>query len=150
MWLSRYRIYLQWRRPGFDPLVGKIPWRRESLPTPVFWTEELYTVHGITLSNFHLSGFRVYPWFLLQVLTWCILYSKLYTRWLHRHLIQPILSLSLSLSLFFHLKHLHWDRLGNWPTKHITLFFSPLPPRNLKTGQGMVSARWEMRLWKML
>ena len=23
--------------PGFDPWVGKIPWRRERLPTPVFW-----------------------------------------------------------------------------------------------------------------
>ena len=22
--------------PGFDPCVGKIPWRRDSLPTPVF------------------------------------------------------------------------------------------------------------------
>ena len=24
------------RRPGFDPWVGKIPWRREWQPTPVF------------------------------------------------------------------------------------------------------------------
>ena len=24
------------RRPGFHPCVGKIPWRRERLPTPVF------------------------------------------------------------------------------------------------------------------
>ena len=27
-------------RPGFDPWVGKIPWRRERLPTPVFWPGE--------------------------------------------------------------------------------------------------------------
>ena len=27
---------LQCRRPGFDPWVGKIPWRRERLPSPVF------------------------------------------------------------------------------------------------------------------
>ena len=27
---------LQCRRPGFDPWVRKIPWRRERLPTPVF------------------------------------------------------------------------------------------------------------------
>ena len=27
---------LQCRRPGFNPWVGKIPWRRERLPTPVF------------------------------------------------------------------------------------------------------------------
>ena len=26
----------QCRRPGFDPWVGKISWRRERLPTPVF------------------------------------------------------------------------------------------------------------------
>ena len=24
------------RRPGFDPWVGKLPWRRKWLPTPVF------------------------------------------------------------------------------------------------------------------
>jgi len=28
-WLSHYRICLQFRRPRFDPWVGKIPWRRE-------------------------------------------------------------------------------------------------------------------------
>ena len=28
-WLRRYRICLQWRRPGFNPWIGKIPWRRE-------------------------------------------------------------------------------------------------------------------------
>ena len=32
---------LQCRRPGFDPWVGKILWRRERLPTPVFWPREL-------------------------------------------------------------------------------------------------------------
>ena len=30
--------------PGFDPWVGKMPWRREWLPTPVFWPGE---VHGL-------------------------------------------------------------------------------------------------------
>ena len=30
------RIHLQCRRPQFNPWVGKIPWRREWLPTPVF------------------------------------------------------------------------------------------------------------------
>ena len=33
---------LQCRRPGFDPWVGKIPWRREWLPTPGFLPGELY------------------------------------------------------------------------------------------------------------
>ena len=32
-------------RPGFDPWVGKIPWRRERLPTPVFWPGEF---HGLS------------------------------------------------------------------------------------------------------
>ena len=35
-WLRQYRICLLCRRPEFDPWVGKIPWRREWLPTPVF------------------------------------------------------------------------------------------------------------------
>ena len=35
---------LQCRRPGFDPWVGKILWRRERLPTPVFWPGEC---HGL-------------------------------------------------------------------------------------------------------
>ena len=28
--------------PGFDPWIGKIPWRRERLPTLVFWPGELH------------------------------------------------------------------------------------------------------------
>ena len=35
---------MQCGRPGFDPWVGKIPWRRERLPTPVFWLGEF---HGL-------------------------------------------------------------------------------------------------------
>ena len=34
-WLRWQRICLQWRRHGFDPWVGKIPWKKEWLPTPV-------------------------------------------------------------------------------------------------------------------
>ena len=33
---------MQCRRPGFDCWVGKIPWRRERLPIPVFWPGELH------------------------------------------------------------------------------------------------------------
>ena len=45
-WLSGKESTCQCRRPGFDPWVGKIPWRRKWQPTPVFlpgessWTEE--------------------------------------------------------------------------------------------------------------
>ena len=36
------RICLQWRRPRFHPWVGKIPWRREWQPTPVFLPGEFH------------------------------------------------------------------------------------------------------------
>ena len=45
---------LKCRRPGFDPWVGKIPWRRERLPTPAFWPGEfhgLYIVYGVAKSD---------------------------------------------------------------------------------------------------
>ena len=29
-------------RPGLDPLVGKIPWRRECQPTPIFLPGEFH------------------------------------------------------------------------------------------------------------
>ena len=41
-WLSGLRIRLQCRRPRFNPRVGKISWRREQLPTPVFWLGEFH------------------------------------------------------------------------------------------------------------
>ena len=52
-WLRWWRICLQCRRPRFNPCVGKIPWRREWLPTLVFLPGEFhgqrslvgYTVH---------------------------------------------------------------------------------------------------------
>ena len=34
--LNSERIHLQCRRPGSNPWVGKIPWRRKWQPTPVF------------------------------------------------------------------------------------------------------------------
>ena len=45
-WLRRWRMYLRCGRPGFDPWVGKTPWRRVWQPTGVFlpgespWTAE--------------------------------------------------------------------------------------------------------------
>ena len=36
---------------GFDPWVEKIPWRKEQLPTPVFWPGEFHgLLHGVTKS----------------------------------------------------------------------------------------------------
>ena len=31
---------------GFDLWVGKIPWKREKLPTPVFWPGEFHYLYG--------------------------------------------------------------------------------------------------------
>ena len=36
------KIPQQCRRPGFGPLVGKIPWRRKWQPTPVFLPGEFH------------------------------------------------------------------------------------------------------------
>ena len=44
LWLSWWRIHLQWGRPGFNSWLGKSPWRRERPPTAVFWPGE---VHGL-------------------------------------------------------------------------------------------------------
>ena len=49
---------LQCERPGFDPWVGKIPWRKEWQPIPVFLPGEFHgqrslagTVHGVIKSQ---------------------------------------------------------------------------------------------------
>ena len=41
-WLRWQKICLRCRRPGFDPWVGKIPWRREQQHTPVFLPVEFH------------------------------------------------------------------------------------------------------------
>ena len=60
--------HLQCRRPGFNPWVGKIPWRRERLPTPVSWPggfhglyspwghKESDTTEPLSLSYFHFTS----------------------------------------------------------------------------------------------
>ena len=65
MGFSYITICLQCRGPWFSPWVGKIPWRRERLPTPVFWPafhglysswghKELDTTEWLSLSQFHI------------------------------------------------------------------------------------------------
>ena len=34
-------------RPGFNPWVGKIPWRRKMLPTPVFWPGKFHRIFHV-------------------------------------------------------------------------------------------------------
>ena len=45
-WLKWQRISLRCRRPEFHPWVEKIPWRRETLPIPVFWPEEFHGLYS--------------------------------------------------------------------------------------------------------
>ena len=54
LWLSGEESTCQCRRCGFDPWVGKIPWRRKWQPSPVFKPGEshgqrrlAYTVHEL-------------------------------------------------------------------------------------------------------
>ena len=60
--------------------VGKIRWRRDRLPTPVFWPREfhgLYTIHGVTksqtrLSDFHFHFLEIQSPQNLSVKLWCL------------------------------------------------------------------------------
>ena len=54
-------------RPGFNPWVGKISWRRERLPSPVFWPGEFHDciVHGVAKSRTWLSDFHYTAVYLL-------------------------------------------------------------------------------------
>ena len=49
-------ICLQCRRPWFNSWVGKIPWRREGLPTPVFWPGEFQSWTRLSGFHFHFQG----------------------------------------------------------------------------------------------
>ena len=51
LWLSWWRICLQYRIPQFDPWVGKIHWRRgyssiQKENTPVFWPGEFHGLYS--------------------------------------------------------------------------------------------------------
>ena len=56
-WTAREVLFfiLQCGRPGFDPWVEAIPWKRERLPTPVFWPGEFPGLHGVTKNRTQLS-----------------------------------------------------------------------------------------------
>ena len=44
--LRFYFPSVQCGRPVFSPWVGKIPWRRERVTTPVFWPGEFHGLHS--------------------------------------------------------------------------------------------------------
>ena len=46
-WLRGLSVCLQCGRPGFDPWVGKIPWRRQWQPTPVLLPGKSYGLRSL-------------------------------------------------------------------------------------------------------
>ena len=46
LWLPLWLSFLQCGRPEFNPWIGKMPWRRERLPLPVFWPGEFYRLYS--------------------------------------------------------------------------------------------------------
>ena len=79
-----------------DTWVGKIPWTRKSLPTPVFWPGEFHglysqwghkeldmaerhSLHRRMLFNFHV--FVNFPVFLLLIPVLCHCFQRLYLIW---------------------------------------------------------------------
>ena len=53
-------------KPGFDPWLGKIPWRRERLPTLVFWPREFHE-QSMGLQRFRhdwVTFTFTFPWWL--------------------------------------------------------------------------------------
>ena len=80
----------------FDPWVGKIPWRRKRLPTPVFWPGEFHglyspwsckgldTTEGLSLSHLPLQHFLQFMSPVLALcshpeIPWCLLHTSLMT-----------------------------------------------------------------------
>ena len=74
LWLSWSTIHLQCRRPEFDPWIGKIPWRRERLPTPLFWPGEFHGPWSCKESDmteqFSLSLYSMKGITLIHIVKW--------------------------------------------------------------------------------
>ena len=81
LWLRWKRIHLQCRRPRFDPWVGKIPWRREWLTTPVFLPGEFHGQRSLAATVPGLTESGTTEWLMLTLpgallMTGMLLYSR--------------------------------------------------------------------------
>ena len=47
--------------PSSIPELGRFPWRRERLPTPVFWPGEFHGLYSLLLSRFSRVRLRATP-----------------------------------------------------------------------------------------
>ena len=98
-WLRHWRICLQCWRSGFSPWVGKIPWSREWLPTPVFLPGESRGQRS--LAGYSPWGRRVrHDWVtntnaLSSKCIWMVAFKRWHGRLLWHHL-APSLYLSMA------------------------------------------------------
>ena len=95
-WLSWKIIRPQCGRPGFNPWVGKIPQRRESLLTPVFWPAEFHGQSmGIAKSWTRLSSFHFHlskrSENIFKVKTYKGLHQNIHRSFIHNNLLNDIL-----------------------------------------------------------
>ena len=91
--LVAQRICLQCGRPGFNPWVGKSPWRRERLPTPVFWPRKFHRLYspGVAKSRTRLRDFhfQAHLWaFVFEVPYNCNASPPIASHGSHLHMIQ--------------------------------------------------------------
>ena len=116
-WCSAKEPSCQYRRRGFDPLIRKIPWRRNWQPTPVFLLEES---HG----QRSLAGYS--PWGCKELDS---------TEWPSRHstLVQEQNSIYTlfftSLNFTFATRHIHNRALFLLWSGSFWNYFSDLPHR---------------------
>ena len=75
--LSRYKVVicLQWGRPGFNPRVGKIPWRRKWQATPVLLPGKFHGSRSMVgyspWNHKELHTTEQLPYIRVNILYWC-------------------------------------------------------------------------------
>ena len=74
---------MRFRRHGFNPWVGKIPWTRKWQPTPVFWPGKSYGQRKLVVYNpcVHKESDRT-KWLRLLVYSPCVHKESDKTKWL--------------------------------------------------------------------
>ena len=106
------------RRPQFNSWVRKIYWRREWLPTPVFWPAEFldYIVHGVIKSWTRLSDFHILNIYFLELEVW----SQLSLVFLY--------SFSMQMQVLFYSGKVPWLRVLNIGSLLSLCFHSSISP----------------------
>ena len=119
-WLLRWQSVCLWcGRPGFDPWVGKIPWRRKWQPTPVFLPGKSHGWRSLagysswghkesdTTKWFHFLSL----YFAGKVLCWGYREYKFSTK---LHGVAPLASLSFCLDIFMLIIFVTFHNIWSW------------------------------------